>query len=80
MAPRQPSPEDADVGAMSTTDGGNRVQLDIREGHVQTVAATLSMLRDSPTLRRHRRRVAGRRTSSPASSRRPSPHPLAGLP
>ncbi|KAF0902347.1 hypothetical protein E2562_016198 [Oryza meyeriana var. granulata] len=32
----------------SATDGVNRVQLDIREGHAQTVAATLSMLRDSP--------------------------------
>ncbi|KAF2925014.1 magnesium protoporphyrin IX methyltransferase, chloroplastic [Oryza sativa Japonica Group] len=32
----------------SATDGVNRVQLDIREGHARTVAATLSMLRDSP--------------------------------
>ncbi|KAL5225686.1 hypothetical protein ABZP36_012325 [Zizania latifolia] len=32
----------------SATDGVNRVQLDIRDGHAQTVAATLSMLRDSP--------------------------------
>lgn len=32
----------------SATDGVNRVQLDIREGHAQTVAATLAMLRDSP--------------------------------
>lgn len=32
----------------SATEGVNRVQLDIREGHAQTVAATLSMLRDSP--------------------------------
>ncbi|KAF8732756.1 hypothetical protein HU200_015093 [Digitaria exilis] len=32
----------------SATEGVNRVQLDIREGHAQTVAAALSMLRDSP--------------------------------
>ncbi|RCV12219.1 hypothetical protein SETIT_2G252100v2 [Setaria italica] len=32
----------------SATEGVNRVQLDIREGHAQTVAAMLSMLRDSP--------------------------------
>ncbi|XP_006656602.2 magnesium protoporphyrin IX methyltransferase, chloroplastic [Oryza brachyantha] len=31
----------------SATDGVNRVQLDIRDGHAQTVAATLAMLRDS---------------------------------
>jgi len=31
----------------SATEGVNRVQLDIREGHAQTVAAALSMLRDS---------------------------------
>ncbi|KAE8814931.1 magnesium protoporphyrin IX methyltransferase, chloroplastic [Hordeum vulgare] len=30
------------------TDDVNRVQLDIREGHAQTVAATLAMLRDAP--------------------------------
>ncbi|XP_062227947.1 magnesium protoporphyrin IX methyltransferase, chloroplastic [Phragmites australis] len=32
----------------SATEGVNRVQLDIREGHAQTVAATLAMLRDGP--------------------------------
>ncbi|KAK1603974.1 hypothetical protein QYE76_027647 [Lolium multiflorum] len=32
----------------SNTDDVNRVQLDIREGHAQTVAATLAMLRDAP--------------------------------
>uniref|UniRef100_A0ACD6AA03 Uncharacterized protein n=1 Tax=Avena sativa TaxID=4498 RepID=A0ACD6AA03_AVESA len=32
----------------SATDDVNRVQLDIREGHAQTVAATLAMLRDAP--------------------------------
>lgn len=32
----------------SATEGVNRVQLDIREGHAQTVAAALAMLRDSP--------------------------------
>ncbi|CAN6166441.1 unnamed protein product [Urochloa humidicola] len=31
----------------SATEGVNRVQLDIREGHAQSVAAALSMLRDS---------------------------------
>ncbi|TVU12802.1 hypothetical protein EJB05_46462, partial [Eragrostis curvula] len=32
----------------SATEGVNRVHLDIRDGHAQTVAATLAMLRDSP--------------------------------
>ena len=32
----------------SATEGVNRVQLDIREGHAQTVAKALAMLRDSP--------------------------------
>lgn len=32
----------------SNTDDVNRVQLDIREGHAQTVATALAMLRDSP--------------------------------
>ncbi|CAL5044853.1 unnamed protein product [Urochloa decumbens] len=38
----------------SATEGVNRVQLDIREGHAQTVAAALSMLRDSPLPARRR--------------------------
>ncbi|KAK3128293.1 hypothetical protein QOZ80_6BG0459520 [Eleusine coracana subsp. coracana] len=32
----------------SATEGVNRVQLDIRDGHAQTVSAALAMLRDGP--------------------------------
>lgn len=54
----------------SATDGVNRVQLDIREGHARTVAATLSMLRDSPS------RSPGPRSATPGAARAPR-HPLA---